>query len=86
MTDLEKIQLLREMTGKEPRVKGKFTMQELHGYHPDGGLCRDCKHRIIKQFANKYNKCALWEPEKGAATDIKVIQAACGKFERVTKK
>ena len=82
MTIEEKINLLRELTGREPKIKPskRQTMQEMHGLMP-GFICKQCQHSEKYQYGKAFYKCGLWIKTNSRATDIKATQAACGKFK-----
>jgi len=83
MTDYEKIAILREQTGIEPRVKhnGLQTMQELYGTLP-GRRCKDCIHHMQFNYTRRYYKCELWRLTRDSTSDIKILGIACRKYER----
>lgn len=65
----------RESPINKPSRKFK-TMQELYGTL-DGVKCKDCKHCICWS----YYKCELWRMSSCSATDIRLKNTACRKFE-----
>lgn len=57
------------------------TMQELYG-RLDGFKCKDCKHLYRNKWNRKtYFKCDLWIMSCCSATDIRLKDTACKKFE-----
>lgn len=56
------------------------TMQELHGITKNR-TCKECKHLIKRVYSNTYYKCGLWKMSNSVATDIRLKNQACGKFE-----
>lgn len=67
-----------------PVTKGrtKFkTMQEQYGTL-DSFHCKNCKHCIRCDYHNKtYYKCDLWFISSSEATDIRLKNTACRKYE-----
>jgi hypothetical protein len=82
MTDAEKIKILREMTGREPVVRHnpRESMQRVYGLL-HGRKCGECRHRLHIKYANPFYKCALWMTTGNRATDIRLKDTACRKFE-----
>ena len=69
------------VTETEPKTRRRYkTMQETHGF-TEGQKCKQCKHLLVRQYANKYYKCRLWRVTDSASTDIRINKTACGKFE-----
>ena len=68
-----------------PQQKGckRFkTMQEQYGEFR-GFQCKDCKHCIKYEYHNKtFYKCELWRLSHSEATDIRLKNVACRKFEK----
>ena len=57
------------------------TMQQLHGVL-EGKTCKTCAHCIKCRYHNKtYYKCELWYVSNSEATDIRLKNVACKKFE-----
>lgn len=56
------------------------TMQEIYGYK-EGHICKDCKHCIRHRWDKNYYKCELWYQSHSTATDIRLKNKACGKWE-----
>ena len=54
---------------------------EKYGPGPQGKTCRDCKH-LLNRFCT-YKKCAEWIKSASSATDIRLKDPACGKFQQV---
>ncbi|WP_427340927.1 hypothetical protein [Caloranaerobacter sp. DY30410] len=72
-----------EVEVKEIRRKGRRykTMQELYGY-TEGKICKTCKYLMrIDYHGKRYYKCQQWFVSKSAATDIRLKNKACGKYE-----
>ncbi len=56
-------------------------MQELHGA-VSGKTCKTCKHLLIRDYhGRRYFKCELWIVSGSQATDIRLRDTACGKYE-----
>ena len=65
---------------KGGRKKSK-TMQELHGTK-EGETCKTCTHCIKCGYHGRtYYKCELWIISHSAATDIRLKNKACNKWE-----
>lgn len=59
------------------------SMQSLHGI-TEGKTCKTCEHLIYNHWNGKnYYKCELWHISNSAATDIRLKNKACGKYEEV---
>lgn len=69
-TDVERKKLLKV----NPMVK-------VHGTGPEGKRCKHCTHFIIKQWGNRYFKCAFRGNTNGPGTDHRANYPTCGKFE-----
>lgn len=70
-----------EIYTQQPNRKYK-TMQEIYGYRRDQ-TCKDCKHKIkLKYHGRVYYKCSLWRLSKSSATDIRLKNIACNKWEQ----
>lgn len=70
----------------EPPVPAKVskklrTMQEMNGTI-EGYKCKECKHLVKRRYAGTYYKCELWQMTNSAASDIRLKNTACGKFEK----
>lgn len=67
-----------------PEIKGRKsykTMQEQYGEFK-GFKCGNCKHCINFEYHNKsYYKCEKWIISNSEATDIRLKNTACKKFE-----
>ena len=73
---------MQEINKPEPAHKQKFrTMQEIHGTIPDK-TCKTCKHARSIEFAKVYWKCELWKLSHSSATDIRLKNVACGRWEQ----
>lgn len=71
----------REQSIKTKPSRKFKTMQELYGTL-DGVKCKDCKHCICWSWNRKnYYKCELWRMSSCSATDIRLKNTACRKFE-----
>lgn len=57
------------------------TMQEMHGVL-EGYKCKECKHLIKRQYSGTYYKCELWRMTNSEASDVRLKNTACGKFEK----
>lgn len=67
----------------EPKKQGRNkykTMQELYGVK-EGKTCKTCKHCIACGYGRTYYKCELWIMSNSAATDIRLKNKACNKWE-----
>ena len=70
-----------ELKNRRGREKYK-TMQQLYGELPEH-KCKECKHCICIDYHNRtYYKCELWIMSNSAATDIRLKNVACKKFEK----
>lgn len=57
------------------------TMQYLYGI-TEGKTCKSCKHLMNGYYHGKsYYKCELWIVSHSSATDIRLKNKACGKYE-----
>jgi hypothetical protein len=68
----------------EPKREGNRyrTMQELHGVK-EGEFCKTCKHCVCAHYHGRnYYKCELWIVSHSEATDIRLKNPACNKYER----
>lgn len=76
-SELEK-QFQEHQRKKRKRYK---TMQELFGL-TRGKTCKTCKHCLkIDYHCKTYYKCELWIISNSEATDIRLKNNACGKYE-----
>jgi hypothetical protein len=70
----------------EPPPKGRKpykTMQELHGIKEGDDTCKTCDHLMNGYYHGKsYYKCELWIVSHSSATDIRLKNRACNKYER----
>lgn len=67
---------------EKPSRKTK-TMHELFGLMPDK-KCKTCKHLYARRQSRTWYKCEIWDDYfRGCseASDIRLKQAACGKYE-----
>lgn len=61
--------------------RGKYkTMQEMYGIK-EGLTCKTCKHCIATGYNRTYYKCDLWIMSSSEATDIRLKNKACKKWE-----
>lgn len=67
---------------QKPRGRQKYkTMQELYGTTKDK-TCKTCSHLVCNEWNNKnYYKCELWYMSSSEATDIRLKNQACGRYE-----
>lgn len=83
---MEQINLFGEAVEIVPPSRGgrnKYrTMQERHGEFK-GFTCRDCVHRVngSHRYDKNFWKCRLWIVSSSDATDIRLKDTACRKFE-----
>lgn len=56
------------------------TMQEMWGI-TEGKKCKTCTHCVCRKWDKKYYKCELWCMSHSTATDIRLKNQACGKYE-----
>lgn len=69
----------------EPKREGNRyrTMQELHGIKEGNDTCKTCDHLMNGYYHGKsYYKCELWIVSHSSATDIRLKNKACNKYER----
>jgi hypothetical protein len=77
VTELEK-QFQETQQKQRKRYK---PMQELYGL-TQGKTCKTCKHCLkIDYHCKTYYKCELWVISNSEATDIRLKNNACGKYE-----
>lgn len=77
-----------DIFGNEVTVKKEFpvgkryrTMQQMYGIK-EGKKCGDCKHCINCGYHGRsYYKCELWIISHSSATDIRLKNTACNKYE-----
>jgi len=73
---------LQETEKPEPLRKQKFkTMQQIHGTN-NNEICKTCIHAKSIEFAKVYWKCELWKLSHSSATDIRLKNTACGRWEQ----
>lgn len=68
---------------KEPeRVTNRIkTMQEMYGY-TEGQTCKTCKHLLKHRYHDHtYHKCLQWKLSHSSATDVRLKNKACGRWE-----
>ena len=73
----------------EPKKGGRkkyASMQSLHGV-TEGKTCKTCNHLLCYENWNskRFYKCELWHISNSAATDIRLKNKACGKYEEETQ-
>jgi len=53
------------------------------GSGPDGETCKSCKHctRSESHARKRFYKCGLMRATRGSATDIRLKDPACGRWE-----
>lgn len=57
------------------------SMQEQYGYK-ENETCKTCSHCLKCDYHNKiFYKCELWILSHSSATDIRLKNKACGKWE-----
>jgi hypothetical protein len=71
----------------EPKHDGNRyrTMQELHGIKEGNDTCKTCKHCVCytnRRGNRHYYKCELWIISSSEATDIRLKNKACKRYER----
>lgn len=70
--------IISQQNKGRPRYR---TMQEIYGYNNEQ-KCKTCKHKIKLIYHGKtYYKCNLWHLSKSSATDIRLKDIACNKWE-----
>lgn len=69
-----------DVIDKKIRQKKYRTMQEMYG-ELEGKQCRTCKHAVQHRQSKSWYKCELWAQTHSAATDIRLKNTACGKYE-----
>lgn len=66
---------------KPPNGRRYKTMREMHG-KTEGKTCKSCAHLVCNVWNGKhYYKCGLWYMSNCAATDIRLKDQACGRYE-----
>lgn len=71
----------------EPQHNGRRypRMQEIYGIKEGNDTCKTCKHCIRERYHGRtYFKCELWFISNSAATDIRLKNKACNKYEKET--
>jgi hypothetical protein len=77
-----------DIMGNEVKVKDPEkpprklkTMQELHGTL-EGKTCKTCRYKLRHEYHDYvYYKCQLWRLSHSNATDIRLKDKACRKYE-----
>lgn len=69
-----------------PAVSGRryLRMQEMYGT-TKGKQCKTCKHLCSYKQSRTWYKCGLWIQSASQATDIRLKDTACGKYEEVSE-
>ena len=85
MTEKKQIDIFGNEVDPVPDIKkGKKRyrpMQALYGI-TKGKTCKTCKHCIcMYHHTRSYYKCELWIISHSSATDIRLKNNACGKYE-----
>lgn len=70
-----------KMKEPEPPSRKFKTMQQLYGTK-EGFTCKTCEHVVRNQWNRVYYKCELWKMSNSTATDIRLKNTACGKYEK----
>lgn len=66
---------------KPPNGRRYKTMQELYG-KTAGKTCKSCVHLVCSRWNTRnYYKCELWYMSNSEATDIRLKNQACGRYE-----
>lgn len=74
---IKDLQLKRIIKG----IDRSKTMQELYGTI-EGKTCKTCSHLVCNKWNYKnYYKCELWRMSSSEATDIRLKNQACGRYE-----
>lgn len=74
---------LSEPPEPERQSRRYRTMQELHGIKEGNDTCKTCKHCLCERYHGRtYYKCELYYISNSAATDIRLKNKACKKYER----
>ena len=73
------IEIIQEKQKHGNRYK---RMQEIHGIK-QGKQCKTCKHLCSYTQSRRWYKCGLWYKTASAATDIRLKDIACGKYEEL---
>ena len=73
---------IREIDRKEKQKRKRYrTMQEMYGVK-EGQICKTCKHCIDCGYHGRtYYKCELWFRSHSSATDIRLRDTACNRWE-----
>lgn len=75
--EVELTQMAKSNRGGRRRKR----MQEMHGMI-DGKTCKTCKHCVKYVYGYKHwYKCEKWAVTSCSATDIRLKDQACGKYE-----
>ena len=72
---------INEIVRREKQKRKRYrTMQQIHGIK-EGNICGDCKHCVGFRQSKTWYKCDLWIMSHSSATDIRLKDTACNKFE-----
>jgi hypothetical protein len=74
---------LTEPPKPTPKGRKKYkTMQELYGIKEGDNTCKTCVHLANGYYHGKsYYKCELWIVSHSSATDVRLKNKACNKYE-----
>ena len=73
--EVEEIPIIKQGRPKTKTMQEKYG--ELHGF-----ICGNCKHCLKLNYHNKtYYKCELWYISNSEASDIRLKNIACRKYE-----
>ena len=67
-----------------PSAKGRKPFEKMQSTHgiTEGKTCKTCEHCLTCDYhGRRYFKCELWHMSNSAATDIRLKDVACGKYE-----
>ena len=72
---------IAEIEKKEKLKRKRYkTMQQMYGTK-EGKKCGTCKHCIGYSRSKTWYKCSLWFISHSSATDIRLKDTACNKYE-----
>ena len=72
---------LTDIDKREKQRRRKYrTMQQMYGIK-EGVTCKTCKHAVRHCQSKTWYKCALWVQSHSEATDIRLKDVACNKYE-----
>jgi hypothetical protein len=80
--EISATELAKQFQETEQKHRRRYKpMQELYGL-TQGKTCKTCKHCLkINYHCKTYYKCDLWFISNSEATDIRLKNNACGKYE-----